>query len=370
MNPQPAKQPSERFTVLPGKDDKGKPVFSVLVKRTYDIITGRPLVRAEQTAPFVEIDDYYDHGDPQTATVKFESELTAFKAATDVVVIGKAYAPGGTPVEQMDLAVQIGSFLKKIRIIGDRHCTYRKGRTPLVSDPLPFTEMQIRYEKAYGGRDLLSNPLIPFSYPRNPMGTGVAVANNPEVVNQLALPNLEDPEDLLTPERIIMEDPNSWNRQPLPQGLGWYQKTWYPRSSFVGALPGFVDVDEIMREETLGWVPPKQIALAKQFKLPAFDIRFNNGASPDLIRPYLTRNELLVLTNMTPDGRLEFTLPNEAPGIILDIGLGRNELTPALQTVCIRVEDRQVDLIWQGAHAYPGLEWLPEMKRMDVGIGS
>jgi hypothetical protein len=24
----------------------------------------------------------------------------------------------------------------------------------------------------------------------------------------------------------------------------------------------------------------------------------------------------------------------------------------------------QVDLVWRGAHAYPGVDWLPEMKRM------
>jgi hypothetical protein len=32
--------------------------------------------------------------------------------------------------------------------------------------------------------------------------------------------------------------------------------------------------------------------------------------------------------------------------------------------VCVRLEDRQVDLVWRGAHEYPGPEWLPEMKRL------
>ena len=46
-------------------------------------------------APLRLIDQYYDDGDPEWSTVQHESELAPYKAATDVVVIGKAYAPRG-----------------------------------------------------------------------------------------------------------------------------------------------------------------------------------------------------------------------------------------------------------------------------------
>ncbi len=358
----------ELFRILPSKNESGNPIFSVLVKRTYDIQPGRMAIRLECPCPFNLVDTYYDHGDPERTTVKYESDMAPYKVATDVVVIGKAYAPQGKPVSQIDVSVEIAEYKKTIRVIGDRKCIYQKMKPPQFTDPIPFTEMEIRYERAYGGKDQRSNPDLPFYYPRNPMGKGIAIKNIPEVVEGLPLPNLEDPEDLLTPERIILEEMTRWNHQPLPQGFGWFQKTWYPRCSFVGSIPPFVLSDEVMREERMGIVPKGQIALARQFKLPAFDIRFNNGASLGLILPFLKGGEKVRINGMTQEGELIFFIPDEKPNILMDIGMGENELEVVLHTICIRLEEMQLDLVWRGAHEYPGLDWLPEMKRFEVSV--
>ena len=228
--------------------------------------------------------------------------------------------------------------------------------------------MPIRYELSYGGQDIRSRPNAPFYYPRNPLGRGVALLNVPETIEGLKLPNLEDPDDLLTPERIVLEDEFRWNAQPLSQGLGWFQKTWYPRCSFVGAVPGNTLTDEIMREERLGLVPEGQIALARSFRLPSFDVRFNNGASLGLAMREVPPGALIRLARLTPDGSLAFTLPIEWPSIMLNIGLGNNLLPTALHTVLIHVDERRADLIWRGAHPYPGNDWLPEMRRLDVEV--
>ena len=355
----------EHFTIVPGRSNTGASVFSVLVKRTYDIHLNDRATRAEQSNPFLNMDIYYDHGDPEWSTVQFENDLAPYKLETDVVFIARAYAPDNRPVEQMNIGVEVAGKHKIIRVIGDRYCRFRKDQPPVFTDPVPFTEMEVRYEKAYGGKDIKSSPGLEFNYPRNHMGTGLALKNVPEVVENLHLPNLEDPDDLLTPDRLVLGEPEKWNQQPLPQGLGWFQRTWYPRCSFVGAVPGFVDPDEEMREEKLGLVPQHQIALARQFKLPSFDVRFNNGASIGLRFPYLTGDEFIQLTNLRPGGGVTgFHLPAECPQIMLDIGLGENELDVVLHTMCVRVEDMQLDLIWRGAHEYPGTDWLPEMQRM------
>jgi len=295
--------------------------------------------------------------------------MLPYKIATDFVVIGKAYAPRGNPTMQMDVSVEVFNVQKTIRVIGDRKCIFKdEKKPPIFTDPIEFTEMEIRYERAYGGKDEISEPGLSLFYPRNHMGTGFAVKNIPEVVDGLILPNLEDPSDLITPENLILEDIYQWNRQPLPQGFGWFQKTWYPRSSFAGIIPGFVMPDQTMKEEILGIVPKGQIALAKQFKLPSFDTKFNNGASIGLVLPFLSGGEKVSLTNMTEDGNLEFTLPKDTPNITLDIGLGENELKPFLHTVCVRVEEMQIDMVWRGAQEYPGIDWLPNMTKMDVNI--
>lgn len=362
-----AKKQVEEFAIIPGENHLRRPIFSVLVKRTYDIQAGK-LIRAEKSLPLCKTDIYYDQGDPEYNSVKYETDLIPYKIATDVIVIGKAHAPGGQPVTQLDIQVEIAASRKKMRVTGDRKCIYQAGLPPAFTDPVVFTEMEIRYEKAYGGTDEKSIPDLPFSYPRNTVGTGMAIRNLREVVDGLPLPNIEDPDDLLVPQRVILGELENWKRQPLPQGMGWFQRIWYPRCSFIGVVPGFVTAEDVLWEEELGFVPKGQIALARQFKLPSFDIHFNNGASLGLAVPYLQGGEPVIVTNMTAEGECRFHLPTDKPRVMLDISLGENELETQLHTVCIRLEDKQVDLVWRGAHEYPGIDWLPEMKRMTAQV--
>jgi hypothetical protein len=364
VNPQ---VPVKDVALLPAQTETGAHIFALLAKRTYDIVAGR-CVRSGRPVALVEVDVYYDHGDPETTTVQYESDLAPYKIATDFVVIGKACAPGGAPVVQMNAGVLIANDFKVIRVIGDRCCIHRVGLPPAFTEPTPFTTMELRYDRAFGGEDWVSEPALPFFYPRNYRGTGIALKNIPDAVDGLALPNLEDPNELLTPERVILEDRDAWNDLPLPQGFGWFQKTWYPRCSFVGSIQGRMDPDTVMREETLGIVPRHQIALLRQRKLPSFDVRFNNGASLGLILPFLNGDEPVRLVGLTPEGTLDFRLPGDRPRMMMDIGFGANELDVVLHTVCVRLDAMQVDLVWRGAHEYPGLDWLPEMKKLEYEV--
>jgi hypothetical protein len=360
--------PAQEVRVVMGLAGDRQTVFSVLVKRSYDILDGRPLAQREHAEAFRDRDTYHDPGDPEVCTVLHEDELAPYKPATDVVFIAAAHAPGGRPVQALTVGVEVAGRKKILRITGDRAARHRPGEPPSITDPVPFVDMPIRYERAYGGADLRSRPENPFHYPRNPLGRGVVVRNIRESVEGLLLPNVEDPDDLLTPERIVLEDESRWNAQPLPHGLGWFQKTWYPRCSFVGAVPSHVRSDETMREEALGLVPKGQIALSRGFRLPSFDVRFNNGASLGLAMRGLSPGALIRLARLTPEGPLSFTLPDRWPEIMLDIGLGENALPVALHTVSVRVEERRADMIWRGAHPYPGYQWLPEMRQLRVEV--
>ena len=213
--------------IAPGRDHSGAHVFCVLVKRTYRITADAPAERCEDR-PLRLIDEYYDNGDPEWSTVQYESEVAPYKPSTDVVVIGKAYAPRGVPTERMVVGVQVGGRRKTLTVTGNRHCHHRERSAPVFSDPEPFTDMEIRYDRAYGGRDEKSIPQIPFIYPRNFMGTGVVLRNVKEAVEGLPLPNVEDPQDLLTPDRLFIEEPDRWHLQPLPQGFGWRQRLQVP----------------------------------------------------------------------------------------------------------------------------------------------
>ena len=127
----------------------------------------------------------------------------------------------------------------------------------------------------FGGIDTKSVPDGMFMYPRNPRGTGIIVANLAEAVNELRLPNLEDPADLLTPDRLILGNPEKWPEQPLPQGFGWFPKIAYPRCSLVGALPAYVGPGVPLKEEMLGLVPKNQIA--RQGELGGLKLTSSDG---------------------------------------------------------------------------------------------
>lgn len=356
------------FSIVNGKTELGEHIFSVIVKRSYHIQHGKIAKRCERDHELRLIDQYYDHGDPEWSTVQYESELAAYKPQVDFVVIGKAYAPNGKPTDRMIASVQIADRKKSIVIFGNRECHFRENKTPVFSDPLSFTEMEIRYDRAYGGLDDISDPNIPLYYPRNYMGTGFVLRNIKDAVEGLALPNIEDPNNLLTEERIIIEEPNRWYLQPLPQGFGWFQKNWFPRCAFAGSYPPFVEVGTELTEEKIGILPKNYVALAKQFKLPSFHPRFNNGASVGLIFKEIKGNEIVMLQGLTHDGLLEFSLPNETPKISLDLGLGEKELTARLQTICIRPDELEMDVIWRGTLGYPGYSWLPKLKRLHAEV--
>ena len=354
--------------IVPGQNDRGEQSFAVLVKRTYRIEADAPATRIEEDRPFRLIDEYYDAGDPEWSVVQYESEVAPFKHFTDVVVVAKAYAPRGVPTARMSVGVQVGDRRKILVVTGDRRCHFRQNAAPVFSDPEPFQEMEIRYDRAYGGRDETSIPTIPFIYPRNFMGVGVALKNVEAAVEGLALPNIEDPQDLLTPERVIIEEPDRWHLQPLPQGFGWRQRAWYPRSALLGSFPPFLDPGTVTAEEQMGLLPRDHVALAKQFRLKPFDARFANGASFGMHFSGLTGDEAIALGGLTPGGLLRFSLPGETPRIGLDLGAGLKELEPVLHTVSIRPEDGELDMIWRGAHAYGGYRWLSKMTRLHAEV--
>lgn len=360
----PPRWPTDGTTTFaPTTGPDGEPIFVLLAKRSYSLQLNGQWAPASPV-PLRAVDEYFGDGDPQTHSVRLEAEMAPFKPTTDFVVVASAWAPGLRPTPQFDASVAIGAVRKTIRIFGDRRCVFRPGLNPRVTDPEPVVDREMRYELAYGGIDLKSDPPSIAMYPRNPLGRGYALRNISASIEGLPLPNFEDPTDLLVPERIVVGEPDRWPAQPLPQGFGWFPKIAYPRCSFVGSIPAFLAPGTTMKEEALGLIPPNQIALAKRFRLPSYDVRFNRGASFGLALSFLEGGETVRLTNLSPDGALAFTLPREKPQLALDIGRGPTALAAVMHTACVRVEEGKLEIVWRGSMGYPGIDWLPEMKKL------
>lgn len=352
--------------VLPGQTPQGEPILSVLVKRTYDIAPGKRCVRAMRDRKLIPGDVPW--GNPLNTCVRYESDFVPFKLGTDVVLDGQVHAPSGIATTSCEVTLQVADRRKQVLVIGDRVARFVKDKTPVFTDPKPFAAMELRYERAYGGTDVFSDKSTIYAYPRNPRGCGFVVANAEQSVDNLALPNLEDPNNRLTPERLCVGDYGKWQNQPMPMGLGWFPKTWLPRAGFAGIMPGDRATEKELRAAYAQLVPPHQREAYVKNGIPDMDFRFFSGASPGLDLPYLTGKEEIAARNLSPEGLLSFYLPGECPRMGLDIGAGIQEPNVVLQTVMIHMEQRQVDLVWRGAVPYPGLDWFPQMRKMEVEI--
>ncbi len=353
-------------TVLPGQSPEGTYVLSVLVKRTYQIVPGGRCTRAEVDDPLVAGDVYWDH--PMNSSIRYESDFVPFKVATDVVLNGTAYAPGGEPATSCLVSLEVGACRKSITVVGDRMAQFAGGGAPVVTDPVPFSEMALRYELAYGGTDVYSDLKTLYPYPRNPLGRGFVVANTPTSVDNLPLPNLEDPQAPLSARDLCLGEYGRWETRPMPAGFGWFPKVWWPRALLAGVMPRDRALEQGLRQAYAQLVPADQREAYMKNGFRDMDFRFFNGASAGLTVPYLRGGETVVTENLRPEGHVLFGLPTETPRIGLDIGKGVQEPEVALHTVMIHMDEGQLDLVWRGAVPYPGPDWLPKMRKMDVLI--
>jgi hypothetical protein len=352
--------------VLPGQSPEGEHVLSVLVKRTFRIVPGAMCVRAGEDRPLIPGDVYWD--DPMNSSVRYESDFVPFKLATDVVLNGTLYAPGGVPTRSCLTSVQVGERRKVIQVIGDRVARYADGGQPAVTDPVPFTTMELRYERAYGGTDVYSDLKVPYPYPRNRIGRGFVVANTPKSVDKLPLPNLEDPQAPLSALPLCVGEYGQWQTRPMPAGFGWFPKVWLPRAELAGIMPCDRPVEQELRQAYAKLLPADQRDPYLKNGLRDMDFRFFNGASPGLALPFLRGGEMVATENLSPEGRLSFQLPQDRPRIGLDVGEGLEQPEVVLHTVMIRMDDHEVDLVWRGAVPYRGPDWLPEMRKMEITI--
>lgn len=148
------------------------------------------------------------------------------KIGAEFLVAGSAFAPGRQPVRTLEVAIRLGSLTKRAAVVGDRHI-----EDGLPTDPLPFTEMPLGWDRSYGGK----------TYAQNPLGRGIDEAPIPGVGYRVALPNIVLPRGAAAPGR------------PEPLNFGPIDIAWPQRASLAGThdqtwleedFPGFArDVD-------------------------------------------------------------------------------------------------------------------------------
>lgn len=349
---------------MAGTAPDGQYILSVLVKRTYQAAPDGRLVDAETPVPLTVAPEA-DAENPKCLAA--DTDLYPFKLATDIVVKGHAYARGKA---WCDIVVRIGGAEKVVRVIGDRRCTLDASGRLVFSSPAPFDRIALRYDRAYGGWDAVAeakygNPTddlrsvlapelraahaSPYTYPRNPAGVGYLIEGTPAAVDAVQLPNLEDPADPLSPDRLLVGNARRWPTMPLPQSVDWVDLGWFPRIAYFGVVPDHEPTGAPIAEVSRGFAPDDilvQTPLAEKFSF-----RCANGGSLGLQTEFLRGDEYVELINVHPTRpRVVFQLPAQRPRIYIDGRKGTLRETQAvIHTVIIEPDIDRVCIVWRGA---------------------
>ncbi len=357
--------------VMPGNAPDASPILSVIGKKTYRFANGKTAWEDEEAPiPIVEADAFNGGGRPDADSMAVESDLVAFKPMTDVGLVGCARTPGGKPLTQMNVGIQVGGARKVARIFGDRRVHVTPGGIAF-SPPEPFTEMPLDFSRAYGGRDGKSDEGMTYVYMKNPVGKGFAVKNSPTALQGLELPNIEDPQRLLTPQNLVLGRFDAWPDAPDPVAFGFQNKNFHPRFTLAGLPPEHWADAEADRQRALKKAPEvgaKGAAIPAQVP-PMLNPYFFNGAADGLRLPFLKGDETIKLAYLDEEHpQFAFTLPGARPIAWLDVGEGPEDLPMVLHTVVIYKDTNQVTLTWRGCAYYGGIESMKKFTAFEFGV--
>ncbi len=229
--------------------------LTLIVKGTFDLANGGTATPAEEQQHVTG--DLFHPDDPDMAgSCRYESDFAYFKPRADLLLAGSCHTPGGRPAQECMVTFQVGDRSRRLLVSGDRFWVGPPGlRT--ISDPEPFTRMELRFENSYGGN----------GFQANPVGKGYRSQAR-------ALPNIEDPDRLI-------DSPGS---RSGPSGFGPLGRTWEERAAMLGTYKGR------WAEERWPWFPED------------FDYAHFNAAPRSMqVEGYLRGDENLHFENLHPE---------------------------------------------------------------------
>lgn len=310
-----------------GLEPNGRELLVVVIKGTFRFPQPGELpshfALHETQLPLVMADTFT--GEPGSSAPVNEVDFAPRKPHCDVLLLGTAHAPHGRPTMRVETGVRIGSWSKRLAILGPRQ--WDCGLATLRATPAqPFVTQAISYDVAYGGVDLShEDPAQHAAYMTNPVGVGFHRHLRKAWVDGKPLPATEEI------GRSVTDPDRDYN----PMSYGPVGRGWEPRLRFAGTY------DEAWREQHSPFLPPD------------FDERYFQSAPADQQLPLeaLRAGPLEVaLTNLTPEGLTRFTIPNpQAPVHVFPKQGGREDYTATLDTIVIEPDLQRFSLTWRVA---------------------
>jgi hypothetical protein len=222
----------------------------------------------------------------------------------------------------MRAGLRVGPIEKNFDVIGDRVWQARVG-TITPSAPLPFTEMPLSYDRAFGGADRHSeNAAEHDAYLPNPVGRGWHKHLKSEWVDGSPMPNIEAVGD-----SVSFPD----DKRP-PVALGPLGRGWPQRVRFAGTY------DDDWLADVFPFLPHD------------FDERYYQAAPDDQQMPLPKGPMTVILSGFTADGPRQFMLPYlEAPVQVFPKRGEREDLTAKLDTIVFDTDAERFTMSWRVA---------------------
>ena len=167
---------------LPGRLNFPKHSLTWIIKGTFDLKPNAPAVVAEKQT-FPTGTEFYPDDEERRGSPRYESDFAWFKPRADLLLVGACYAPEGRQVPSCPATFRVGNKSKTLAVIGSRHWE-KSWLNSKLTDPAPFTRMELRYENSFGGG----------KFPANPVGKGCSEESDAATGKHWPLPNIEDPE--------------------------------------------------------------------------------------------------------------------------------------------------------------------------------
>jgi hypothetical protein len=348
--------------------ERGSPptnYLSVIAKRSYNLDRYGRIVVADEQEPLLAMSG----DEARDGCLEHDSDIWPSKPLTDVVIQGHLYPSSITA--RFTARVQIGPIVKDLLVTGDRRATLAGDGRIVFSRPEAIDKVPLTYAHAYGGIDRVTeerygNPMMvfdafrrpelqpeyhsPFIYPRNAAGRGYLLEASAEAVAALELPNIEDPLDPVTEQRLLVANVKRWPFMPLPWGTQWLHPASFPRVAYAGAARQF-EFNGPWPEAARGFAEPEfpQLGPIHEVLSP----RFSNGGSLGLqLAPFTgSRGGIDVrLHGFVPGGgEYRFSLPGQPPKLAVDGRDGKlTETQASLHHVVIRPDEGKVIMVWRG----------------------
>lgn len=264
-----------------------------------------PLVDVPQLSQGSMTAEAFRDDDPERAgECLYGGDFADFKLNAEVMLRGTCYAPNAEPVASCPIKLAVGAWSKLLRVSGRR--VWSDGFSgAAMSEALPFTQMPLGYENAFGGP----------GYALNPVGKGFGTSEVPGV-------------------ELGRELVRSRGDRPTPAGFGPLNPAWPQRSGKMGKEYG-----KSYREKRA------------PFYAEDFDWTYFQAAPADQqLAGYLRGDEEILLQNLHPSAQV---LTARLPGLrirafVNDVSGRFREVRMNLDTLFLDPDAATLYLTWRG----------------------